>query len=108
MKAGNLFGDLPASLPEEEFGTLLDERHIRLERIVSTGQATPEGAWYDQPQAEWVVLLQGGARLLIEGEPEARRLIPGDWLLIPAQVRHRVEWTDPAQPTVWLALHYRD
>lgn len=107
MKAGNLFGDVPDDLPEEDFGTLLDEQHFRLERIVSTGHATPEGTWYDQPQAEWVILLKGSARLLVEGEPEARRLSPGDWLLIPAHVRHRVEWTDPAQPTVWLALHYR-
>ena len=107
MKAGNLFGDLPASLPDEAFATLLEGPGFRLERIVSTGQATPEGAWYDQPQAEWVVLLRGGARLLIEGEPEPRQLHPGDWLLIPAHVRHRVEWTDPAQPTVWLALHFR-
>lgn len=108
MKAGNLFSDLPAGLPEEEFSTLLDAQGLRLERIVSTGQATPEGTWYDQTRAEWVVLLQGSARLLVEGEPEARRLGPGDWLLIPAHIRHRVEWTDPAQPTVWLALHYQD
>jgi cupin 2 domain-containing protein len=108
MKAGNLLDDLPHDLPEEDFGTLLDRPSFRLERIVSTGHATPEGTWYDQPQAEWVVLLQGGARLLIEGEPKARRLGPGDWLLVPPHVRHRVEWTDPTQPTVWLALHYQD
>lgn len=108
MKDGNLFSDLPDTLPEEDFRALLAEQNFRLERIVSTGHATPEGTWCDQPQAEWVVLLQGAARLLIEGESQARRLIPGDWLLIPARVRHRVEWTDPPQPTVWLALHYRD
>lgn len=107
MKTGNLFGDLQGSLPEEEFAPLLDGPYLRLERIVSTGHVTPEGMWYDQPQAEWVVLLRGSARLLIEGEPQARRLNPGDWLLIPAHIRHRVEWTDPAQPTVWLALHFR-
>jgi cupin 2 domain-containing protein len=107
MKAANLFSDLPERLPEEEVSALLDEPAFRLERIVSTGHATPEGAWYDQPQAEWVVLLKGSARLLIEGEPEPQRLNPGDWLLIPARARHRVEWTDPDQTTVWLALHYR-
>jgi cupin 2 domain-containing protein len=108
MKAGNLFGDVPDALPKEDFHPLLEAQSFRLERIVSAGHATPEGTWYDQPQAEWVILLQGSARLLIEGEPEARRLHPGDWLLIPARVRHRLEWTDPAQPTVWLALHYQD
>jgi cupin 2 domain-containing protein len=108
MKGGNLFEGLPARLPEEEIEALLRAPGVRLERIVSSGHATPEGAWYDQPQAEWVVLLRGAARLLIEGEPDARRLRPGDWLLLPAHVRHRVDWTDPTAPTVWLALHYGD
>jgi cupin 2 domain-containing protein len=105
-KAGNLFDDLPERRPEENFSALLDQPGFRLERIVSTGQATPSGTWYDQPQSEWVVLLTGSAGLLIAGEPEARQLKPGDWILIPAGVRHRVEWTDPDRPTVWLALHY--
>jgi cupin 2 domain-containing protein len=105
-KTGNLFDGLSKRLPEEELSALLDEPGLRLERIVSTGQATPSGAWYDQPQPEWVMLLTGSAGLLIAGEPEPRRLGPGDWMLIPARVRHRVEWTDPDQPTVWLTLHY--
>jgi cupin 2 domain-containing protein len=105
-KTGKLFDDLPARLPAESFLTLLQEPGFRLERIVSTGQATPAGEWYDQPQPEWVVLLTGSALLLIAGEAEPRRLEPGDWLLIPAGVRHRVEWTDPDRPSVWLALHY--
>jgi cupin 2 domain-containing protein len=105
--AGKLFANLPERLAEEDFRTLLDEPGFRLERIVSTGQATPAGEWYDQAQPEWVVLLTGSAGLLIAGEAAPRRLEPGDWLLIPAGVRHRVEWTDPDRPTVWLALHYR-
>ena len=105
-KTGKLFEDLPERLPEEEFSILLDEPGLRLERIVSTGQATPPGEWYDQPQPEWVLLLTGSAGLLIAGEPQPRRLEPGDWILIPAGTRHRVEWTDLDQPTVWLALHY--
>jgi cupin 2 domain-containing protein len=104
--AGKLFDDLPVRLAEESFLTLLQEPGFRLERIVSTGQATPAGEWYDQPQPEWVVLLTGSAGLLIAGEAEPRRLAPGNWLLIPAGVRHRVEWTDPDRPSVWLALHY--
>jgi len=27
-------------------------------------------------------------------------------VVIPARCRHRVEWTDPDQETVWLALHH--
>jgi len=102
----NLFAALPAEIPAEIFQVLLETRDFRLERIVSAGQATPPGAWYDQDTHEWVVLLTGGAGLRFEDEAEPRVLRPGDYLLIQAHRRHRVEWTDPAQPTVWLALHY--
>jgi cupin 2 domain-containing protein len=77
-----------------------------LERIVSTGQATPEGRWYDQERNEWVAVLSGSAGLLFEGEAGIRVLRPGDHVLIPAHRRHRVAWTDPQQQTVWLAIHY--
>jgi cupin 2 domain-containing protein len=107
MRAGNLLRNLAEGQDKEEVSALLDRSAFRLERIVSTGQATPPNMWYDQQDTEWVVLLKGGAGLLIEGETEVRRLGPGDWILLPARVRHRVECTDPDQPTVWLALHYR-
>jgi cupin 2 domain-containing protein len=106
MNAGNLFGDVSASLPDEQFTELLAAPHLRIERIVSTGQASPPGFWYDQQEAEWVLLLAGSAGLLIEGEAAPRVLAPGDYLHIPARTRHRVEWTDAAQPTVWLAVHH--
>ncbi len=102
----NLFDRLPESLPEELVEVLLATPQLRLERIISTGQATPAGQWYDQATDEGVVLLRGGAGLLFEGESEARVLAPGDYLFIPAHRRHRVEWTDPGRPTLWLALHY--
>jgi len=104
----NLFADVPPEIPEEILQVLLETGAFRLERIISAGQATPPGEWYDQDTQEWVVLLRGGAGLRFEDEPEPRRLSPGDYLLIPAHRRHRVEWTDPEQKTVWLALHYRD
>ncbi len=100
----NLLEDLPPPAPAEDFETLLQRPGLKLERIVSYGQTTPEGEWYDQEQDEWVVLLAGAARLLIEGEGE-QELKPGDAVMLPAHCRHRVTWTDPAQPTVWLALH---
>jgi len=52
------------------------------------------------------VVLRGRAGLRFADEPEVRVLGPGDWLVIPAGRPHRVEWTDPREPTVWLALHY--
>jgi cupin 2 domain-containing protein len=98
----NLFADLPSNLPEELVEVLVESEHFRIERIVSTGHASPEGFWYDQAEAEWVMLQKGAARLRFEtGMIEMK---PGDFLLIPAHQRHRVEWTAPNQPTVWLAV----
>ena len=104
MTAPNLFDDVPRALPAERVDVLLDTAGVRLERIVSLGHATPPGEWYDQAQDEWVVVLRGRARLRIEGEADDRVLGVGDHLLLRAHVRHRVEWTDPAGPTVWLAV----
>jgi len=104
----NLFAAIPPEIPQEIFQVLLETNYFRLERIISAGQATATGAWYDQDDHEWVVLLSGAAGLRFEDEPEPRLLRPGDYLLIPAHRRHRVEWTDPTQPAVWLVLHYHD
>ncbi|MEK4032237.1 cupin domain-containing protein [Methylocystis sp. IM3] len=103
--AGNLFAKIPQRLAEEQFTVLAEFPGGRIERIVSTGQASPPGFWYDQEQTEWVVLLRGSAGLLFEGEDAPRILRPGDYVEIPARRRHRVEWTDATQPTVWLAVH---
>lgn len=84
---------------------LLQTPGVRIERIVSEGHSSPEGFWYDQETHEWVLLLSGAAKLQFEGE-EPIGLKPGSYLHIPAHRRHRVEWTDPTQPTVWLAIHY--
>ena len=104
---GNLFARVPRGSADEDIAALLTTPNVRIERIVSTGQASPPGFWWDQEWAEWVVLLTGGAGLHFEGETEVRELKPGDYLHIPAHARHRVEWTDPSEPTVWLAVHIR-
>lgn len=106
MRASNLFDDLPAILPEEITQTLLVAEGLRIERIVSTGQASPEGFWYDQDEHEWVVLLSGSAGLEIQGEGVCS-LNPGDFMLLPAHQKHRVAWTDADRPTVWLAVFFR-
>lgn len=100
----NLFDDLPAPSPDEVVAALLERRGVRVERIVSTGQATPPGAPHDGDRDEWVVLLRGAAGLRLEGEAE-RTLRPGDHVLIPARHRHWVTWTAEGEPTVWLAIH---
>jgi cupin 2 domain-containing protein len=106
MSLTNLFAGLPAGTRSEQVDRLLTREGLTIERIVSTGQASPEGFWYEQAGAEWVVLLSGSAGVRFEDETQARPLKPGDFLDIAPQRRHRVEWTDPALPTVWLAVHY--
>ena len=102
----NLLEGIPRELPDELVEELVRTPGARLERIVSRGHRTPDGEWYDQEWDEWVVVLSGRATLRVEGEADVIPLGAGDSLLLPAHVRHRVEWTDPAADTVWLALHY--
>ena len=106
MQAGNLLANLPDAGAGEAFATLAEGGRFRLLRVVSGGQASPPGEWYDQAEDEWVLLLEGAAGIRIEGEAAPRRLGPGDWLLLPAHCRHRVAFTAPDRPTVWLALHF--
>lgn len=101
--AFNLFANLPDQLPQELFTVLLAGKHVRIERIVSQGHASPAGYWYDQDQHEWVLLLKGAARLRFEDE--TIELQPGDFVNIAAHRKHRVEWTTPDEPTIWLAVH---
>ena len=102
----NLLRDLPDARAGEITDTVLAMRGLRIERIVSHGQASPPGFWYDQPEGEWVILLAGTARVRFADEPDERVLGPGDCIHIAAHRRHRVEWTDPATPTVWLAVFH--
>ena len=104
-RSGNLFANVPTGLAEEQVVPLAEGPGAMIERIVSTGQASPPGFWYDQDWPEWVVVLAGEAGLWIEGEPAPRTLRPGDYVELPAGVRHRVEWTRADPPTVWLAVH---
>ena len=110
MKAplrGNLFASPPAPLPAELVETLAETAKLRLERIVSRGHASPPGFWYDQDWDEWVAVLRGQARLQFADGGATVSMGPGDFVVIPAHRKHRVEWTDPAADTVWLAAHYQ-
>jgi cupin 2 domain-containing protein len=102
---GSLLDGLPPPRAEEQVERLIEGSNVRIERIVSTGQASPPGFWYDQPDDEFVVLLSGAARLRFEPDDLALDLKPGDWVEIPAHTRHRVECTQAEPPTVWLAIH---
>ena len=107
-ETGNLFEGFESRAAQERFDTLMTRPGLRIERIVSTGQAGAEGQWYDQPQTEWVVLLSGSAVLRFEDEAEPRTLRTGDWMTIAQHRRHRVEATDVDEPCVWLAVHVGD
>ena len=100
----NLFTELPSSLPEELIEKLVDTSGVRIERIISTGHASPPGFWYDQAESEWVVVLRGEATLAFEDEE--RVLNPGDYVLIPSHRRHRVNSTSSKEPTIWLAMFF--
>jgi len=102
---GTLLGRIPCDLPEELLQTLCSAEHVKIERIVSRGHASPEGFWYDQEGREFVLLVQGSAGLRIEDEKDILVLKTGDYVNIPAHVKHRVEWTDPDCDTIWLAVH---
>jgi cupin 2 domain-containing protein len=100
----NVFADIPPHLPDEFAETLLDAKDVRIERIVSHGHASPAGFWYDQPRAEWVVVLRGSARLRFVDR--VLEMQAGDFVQIAAHEKHRVDGTSPDEPTIWLAVHH--
>jgi len=103
----NLLTDLPPTKNEEIFEKIIQHPHFTLERIITSGQHTPEGQWYDQHQDEWVIVIQGQAQLDFE-DGEQHTMQAGDSLHIPAHRRHRVTWSDPKKNTIWLVLHYKN
>ena len=105
MLVTNLKEKLPAPLSQEWFQTLLTTDQVRIEHIVSHGHASPPDFWYDQTEGEWILLVQGAARLRVADE--VIELRPGDCLNLPAGTRHRVEWTTADEPTIWLAVFYQ-
>jgi cupin 2 domain-containing protein len=106
MNFKNLLKNLPEDAAEETLEDILSGNRFRMERIISNGHASPDGFWYDQDRSEWVLVLKGRAGLMFEGTGDIIEMNPGDYIHIPAHCRHRVAWTDSAQRTIWLAIHY--
>ncbi|MCM8542512.1 MAG: cupin domain-containing protein [Lentisphaeraceae bacterium] len=102
---GNLFSDIPTKLKKELFEVLFKNENLKIERIVSEGHSSPEQGWYDQAESEWVVVVEGSAKILFDDDREFL-LETGDYLNIPAHTKHKVVWTDPDKQTIWLAIHY--
>jgi cupin 2 domain-containing protein len=105
MVHGELTSEIPAELPDELVSVLATGGGVRIERIVSRGHRSPQGFWYDQDEHEFVLLVAGEARIEIEGQA-ARELRPGQWLVLPAHLRHRVAFTAEDRDTIWLAVFF--
>ncbi len=101
----NIFDNIPSNIPEEIIDTLIDSDQIKVERIISKGHVSPKGFWYDQDKNEFVFLLKGSANLLFENN-EQIILNAGDYIIIPAHKKHRVEWTDSDTETICLKIFY--
>ena len=102
----NLFESATEGQENEWLTVLAENENAKIERIVSHGHTSPEGFWYDQDQHEWVVVLRGEALLRFDNEAEPICMKPGDYVHIRPHVKHRVEWTTPDEPTIWLAVFY--
>ena len=105
MQFKNIFESIPENLDEEIFELIVQSEEIRIERIISKGQSSPESGWHDEEKNEWVVVLKGGAVISFE-DGEELNLRVGSHINIPAHRRHKVSWTDPGTETIWLAVHY--
>ncbi|HET6274071.1 MAG TPA: cupin domain-containing protein [Bacteroidota bacterium] len=104
MNTANILTDLPPKQHEEFLETLVENGNIRIERIASHGHTSPEGFWYDQESNEWVMVVQGSARIEFKDGRSEAFLSPGGYVFLPAHCKHRVVWTD--ENTIWLAVHW--
>ena len=106
MKKLNIYSNIPEKLSDEIVDVIFQSEIIRIERIISDGQASPDNFWYDQDENEWVILLKGKAKIKYQDQSE-QNLTEGDYIFIPSHKKHRVEWTDNNTKTVWLAMFFK-
>ncbi|HGL6717811.1 cupin domain-containing protein [Burkholderia contaminans] len=106
LQTGNLFTTEGQRGNDEQIDLLVTGQRLNVERIVSMGHTSPDGFWYDDARAEWVVLLSGAAVLEFEAGPARHEMHPGDYVLIEPHCRHRVAWTHEETQSVWLAIYY--
>lgn len=97
----NFLKNIPNASLDEVFETVIENKKIKIERIVSYGQTTPEDYWYDQDEDEFIFIVQGDAKIKYDDET-VFELKTADSLYIPAHQKHRVIYT--SDPVVWLAV----
>jgi len=101
----NMYEDLPENLRDEIIQVIAENSNIKIEKIISHGQSSPQNFWYDQEQNEFVLLLKGSAELLFENDEQVK-MNEGDYIIIPSHKKHRIEKTSETEKTIWLAIHY--
>ena len=101
----NFLASLPDASQAEQVTELLTRKNVRIERIVSQGQCSAVDDWYDQSEDEWVMVIKGKARLELD-DGQLIEMGPGDSIFLQAHQRHRVDWTTPDEPTLWLAVFF--
>ncbi len=107
MNIKNIFSNLPQNIDEEMVDNILTTDKFIVERIISECHSSPKDFWYDQDTNEFMLLVSGSAGIMFE-DGEVHKLIPGDYLIIEAHKKHRVDYTDSKMKTVWLTIHYKD
>jgi len=105
LTRGNIHSKIPSAKDREIFQTLAQNKKLKIERIVSQGQATEEGKWLKESHAEWAIILKGAAKLRFRKDNRLIKLKTGDYIFIPKNTPHRIEWTPPREKTIWLAVH---
>jgi len=102
---GNIFNQIPSDLSKEVFELLAQNNGVRIERIISKGQKSPDTGWYDQDESEWVMVLRGAAAISFESGT-VLNLTEGDYVQIEPHEKHKVTNTSTNPETIWLAIHY--
>lgn len=105
LKCGNIYSKIPAIKDKEAFHTLLVNKKLKIERIISQGHVTEKGKWLKEERNEWVIVLKGAGKLRFRKDNRLIKLKAGNYVLIPKNTSHRVEWTSPRDKTIWLAVH---
>ncbi len=102
----NIFNNIPEKLSDELIEVLSENENIRIERIISKGHKSPRDHWYDQEKNEFVFLVSGEAILQFKEGGREVKMKAGDYLIIPAHEKHRVDKTSSDEDTVWLTARY--
>ena len=105
LKCGNIYSKIPSVKDKEIFQKLLVNKKLKIERIISQGQVTEKGKWLKEARDEWVIVLKGAGKLRFRNDSRLIKLKAGDYVLIPANTSHRVEWTALREKTIWLAVY---